>query len=125
MNVTSFAPGKVILSGEHSVVYGHPAIAMAINLGVSITLRDSSGRSRCNQSKIDHRLWDAMLEVVPEEGVEVELESNLPIGKGMGSSAALSIALIRAIAKREQNSLEQELELDIVLRGTFTEHPWT
>ena len=86
---------------------------MAVDLGVSITLRDTSGPSRCNQSKIDSRLWDAMLEVVPREGVEVELQSNLPIGKGMGSSAALSIALIRAIAKREHEtySLEQELEL--------------
>ncbi len=113
MSITCFAPGKVILSGEHSVVYGHPAVAMAMNLGVSITLKRINGASKLLNESVDHRLWNAMLEVVPPTGVSVHLESTLPMGKGMGSSAALSIALIRAMGELQGKtySLTQQIEL--------------
>ena len=39
--VTAFAPGKCILFGEHAVVYGHPAVAVAIDAGVEVELTES------------------------------------------------------------------------------------
>ena len=39
--VTAFAPGKCILFGEHAVVYGHPAVAVAIDQGVTVSLSKS------------------------------------------------------------------------------------
>ena len=39
---TAFAPGKCILFGEHAVVYGHPAVAVAIDAGVEVKLEIES-----------------------------------------------------------------------------------
>lgn len=97
------APGKVILTGEHSVVYDKPAILAAVNLRLSLSVERTKG-------------WDKILSPEPEGlikyGVEklksyyglnfplkIKVNSNIPIGCGMGSSAALSSALSGAFRK--------------------------
>ena len=37
----AFAPGKCILFGEHAVVFGHPAVAVAIEQGVRVSVQES------------------------------------------------------------------------------------
>lgn len=118
---TTTAPGKVILVGEHAVVYGQPAIAVPIwERFASATIVDAPAGAGCilHIPGIDLRL---IVAEVPAEGREIQplahvarlalqsagvsenpdwtisLESNLPIASGLGSGAALSTAMVRAI----------------------------
>ena len=94
--------GKLILFGEHAVVAGHPAIAAAVDRGTTVTLTRRPGASAVDTSPIvDPRLWPALATLVPADGVGVNIVSDLPVGCGMGSSAALAVALVRALAARE------------------------
>ena len=100
--IRGFAPGKFILSGEHAVVYGHRAVAAAVSRGTTVTLRARPGPSGIEQSAlVDPRLWPALATLVPAEGIGVSIASDLPVGAGMGSSAALAVALVRALAAWE------------------------
>lgn len=99
---TRSAPGKVILSGEHAVVYGYRAVAAAVSLTTTVTLRERAGASGIEESAIrDDRVWPALATVVPPEGLGVTIRSEVPVGCGMGSSAALTVATLRALAARE------------------------
>jgi len=109
MTVEAFAPGKLILMGEHAVVYGHPALAIAVNRGMRVRLHSRPGATGIDHSFADDpRLTEALHRVLPVAGVGVEIESTLPIGRGMGSSAALAVALGRASLKLEGKPVTSE-----------------
>lgn len=100
------APGKLILAGEHAVVYGHRAVAAAVTLGTTVELRYRPGPSGIDAADIDDgRLWPALQSVLPEAwraaGLGLTIRTTLPVGCGMGSSAALAVAVIRAVAALE------------------------
>lgn len=100
--VRAFAPGKLILFGEHAVVYGYPAIATAVDLGTAVSLQPQQGPTSVRGADIqDPRLDAAIAAILPASGVGVRISTELPVGRGMGSSAALAVALIRAKAAWE------------------------
>jgi mevalonate kinase len=105
------APGKLILLGEHAVVYGHRALASPVSLGTRVSLEPCAGPSHLGDSSIqDARLEQALAVALPAQGWRVHIETDLPIGRGMGSSAALTIALLRAAdAISGQRSTFEEL----------------
>jgi mevalonate kinase len=109
MTASAFAPGKLILMGEHAVVYGHPALAIAIDRGMTVDLHHRAGPSGLDTPWVeDSRLHDALLEILPPNGVSVRIESTLPVGRGMGSSAALAVALVRAAARLDGREASME-----------------
>lgn len=108
--------GKLILCGEHAVVYGHPALAVAVNQGATVRLRAVEGPTHVVSPSIDDpRLLEAVISIVGESGWAVTIESDLPIGKGMGSSAAIAVALVRAFA----HSQGQSISLDEVYAKAY------
>ncbi len=95
------AGGKAILFGEHAVVYGGVAVAVPVNsLELSILLDAGQGwsMSEAPSPKLD-RARDAILEASGWDGPSLRgvVESGIPLACGLGSSAAFSVALARAV----------------------------
>ena len=120
MKAVGEAPGKVILVGEHAVVYGRPAIAVPVwetKATAAITRRAKGGGCRISLLDTGQEMWLAEADereplalvtrlALQELGYgsnpdwEIEVSSQIPIASGMGSSAAISAALVRAIYRQ-------------------------
>ena len=97
------APGKVILLGEHSVVYGHPALAASIPRYVTVDLEPAADLRLELPGGIQtpFPLLEAAAAMARgagfSGGFHARLQSSIPLGSGLGSSAALGVALARAL----------------------------
>jgi mevalonate kinase len=153
------APGKLILSGEHSVVYGYPALLTAVDrrVYVEISKKDKPGfliddnsfgtdelfmREICEFSEKAYDAWkefdktndisrlsfikedcfglvklalSAVLEKVSgrNDGLILRIRSDVPVGSGMGSSAALLVAVIAGLLEFLEKSQEKEKIRDL------------
>ena len=93
------SPGKIILLGEHSVVFGEPAIAAAIGRRLEVRVRRDEARPPSGDAKLEEAVVVAARELgLDATALSVEVRSSMPPACGLGSSAALSVALIRALA---------------------------
>ena len=121
---TGYGLAKLILPGEHAVVYGHPAIAMALDKRVTVSLKRTNTSSiEIEAAFIDARLQRALESLLPSGGYKVTIESDFPVGRGLGSSAALAVALVRAKASLESLPsdesvlCEQAMEIERLFHG--------
>ena len=92
------AAGKVILLGEHAAVYGKHALALPIEAAVSARLVEQGGEG----SEFVHRMLDFLKQQLGKSAdtCSVELRTKLPPGMGLGVSAAMAVAAIRALDSR-------------------------
>ena len=117
---SAHAPGKIILFGEHAVVYGQPAIAIPVyqvraNANVIPEINGDPGvvriqapnvdlDSRLDELDLDHPLAAAIEGVSASLGIShipactLRVTSSIPVASGLGSGAAVSVAVIRAMA---------------------------
>ncbi|MHA1746534.1 MAG: mevalonate kinase [Promethearchaeota archaeon] len=116
------APGKCILFGEHAVVYGYPAIAVAINQfsychiekgkspGISLFLKDFNIHYQIPSFSLKKQIvadqfkqYETGLNLIAErynltvEALKITIFSDLWTGAGLGSSASASVAFIAAL----------------------------
>ncbi len=115
--------GKIILCGEHAVVYGYPAIALGLSCTTTVTLSAKSGPTELESGEAHATLATVIQQQLPAEGLRIAIESDVPIGKGMGSSAALAVALVRARASvqrtplSEAQTFQQSLAIEKLFHG--------
>jgi len=115
--VKSSAPGKIILFGEHAVVYGRPALAVPVTqVQADVDISDSSRagiwidapairlHAELNTLPSDHPIAAVihnflfLLRVAPFPNLEIKISSTIPVASGLGSGAAVTVALTRALA---------------------------
>src|SRR5438105_1907045 len=126
----SRAPAKIILFGEHAVVYGQPAIAVPFSalyasaeaspspagVGLTITAHDIGQVLRVERSDEtpDNALtFAAELTLAriawgnrPLPDLNIDIHSTIPVASGLGSGAAVSAALIRELSAALGSPLE-------------------
>ena len=92
------ASGKVILLGEHAAVYGHHALALPIAEAVHCRVEKADSGTKPRQSEgVEAIVATVTRELgIPDTGFAIRLESRLPPGMGLGSSAAIAVAIVRA-----------------------------
>jgi galactokinase len=94
-----WAPGRVNLIGEHTDYSGGLALPVALDLGLTLTVESTAGPTRIHSpdGEIDRYVAAVAAELDalgrPPVGISGRLETTLPIGAGLSSSAALEVAL--------------------------------
>ena len=105
------AHSKIILMGEHSVVYGYPALALPLNnIEVTCQVFPSEKPWTLYEEDTLSMAVFACLEHLGKQGAQIRCQVNsmVPEKRGMGSSAAVSIAAIRAVFDYFEEALDHE-----------------
>ena len=145
MKSKASAPGKIILFGEHFVVYGVKAILCAINKRVTVTAEKSlENKISINSSvgnlvespnrpisEIDphlrpfYFLADLMIQKYNEKsGIKITIDSEIPLGVGLGSSSACCVAGAAAISRIFAKTTKEEI-LQMAIEAEKTIFPNT
>lgn len=125
------ASGKIILSGEYAVVFGKRGIAIPSELRINISLSESQKNDGLTIAFVPSPLgggagvgvgvedrWIKYAEKVTANIIErttplagtLTIENNLPLGKGMGSSTSLVIAMCRCILRADCREIALAIE---------------
>ncbi len=167
-SITARAPGKLIISGEHAVVYGKPAIAVAVDRYANTTispqnpiaiffdflnLKYKGAHNLKTLRELKHRLEQDYLaykkgeisirEVLKHpfellkystthllselnlslsQGINIHTQSTIPIGCGMGSSAATVVSINHALSHFHQRTLTTEEHLNFGIHAENLQH---
>ncbi len=117
--IRATAPGKIILFGEHAVVYGRPAIAVPVTnvqaeatlqhtadsgMGFRITAPDLERSYLLSDAEADDPLAEIVqstLKYLDQNAPDATLSitSTIPLGRGLGSGAAISTAIVRSLGQ--------------------------
>ena len=123
------APGKIILFGEHAVVYGRPALAVPVTqvhadvevldsdrTGIWIDAPDINLHAELNTLPTDHPVVSAihnflfLSHISPFPHLDIKIRSTIPVASGLGSGAAVTVALTRALSSHLNHPMTDDAE---------------
>lgn len=118
--ITVSAPGKLMLFGEHAVVYGYPCITTAVDTRLTVTIEST------HDSKVsidapgvkDTRFVDAAIALATTEwhihhgGFRLTTKSPFSGCYGFGSSSAVTVATLKALASLFQAEIDDRKLFD-------------
>ena len=142
MKSKASSPAKVILFGEHFVVYGVKAILCAINKRITVTAETIKEKKISIKSNIGNLELEPNKEISEinsplkpfyylankllenqKTGIKIDVESDIPLGVGLGSSSACCVAGAAAISRLfNKTSKEEILKLAIEAERTIFEN---
>jgi len=140
----AYASGKVILFGEHAVVYGQPAIAVPVTQvraratvevgssdegqGITIVAEDLERSYTLGQAPPDDVLRAIVVSTLEHIGVgtkhdlTITISSTIPIARGLGSGAAVSTAIVRALGHHFANRMSPQAISSLVYETEKIHH---
>ena len=143
MTSISKAPGKIILFGEHFVVHGNRAILGAIDKYATVTsektntdnilISSSLGQSSIQKDQVVDNVekkfrpfFHIAKQLISknnfEKGISIKIESDIPIGAGLGSSSACCVAAAASVSNLFNNTNEKEI-LELAIQAEKTIFP--
>ena len=128
------APGKVIITGEHFVVHGALALAIALDKTVKVGARIIESNheviSKTFGSQFKIRGLEAKgnfpaLKTIERtlsflgsnEKVSITIESEIPNASGLGSSSAVAVATVAAIMRLHGKDIDRQVLFDLAMEG--------
>jgi mevalonate kinase len=124
--VSTSAPGKLILLGEHAVVFGQPAIAVAIDLRIRCRIEKADASSMNGlpfNAKAHPYVASAISKAWGDEPLAIQTDSDLPSGSGMGSSAAVTVSTLKALHELKRDGVaakgisKEAFEVESLVQG--------
>lgn len=126
MKVKTSAPGKLMLFGEHAVVYNRPCIVMAVSSRIYVEAEKTPGRFKINASQVnDTRFIEETIRCFREKykignGLSIRTNSNFSSQYGLGSSSAVTAATIYALSKLYQIEISKQEIFDLGYKITLS-----
>jgi mevalonate kinase len=138
------ACGKIILLGEHAVVYGRPAVAVPLpqiraTAQIAPLVEEPYGRVRIHAPDLDFDVWlhetepnhplaqivELTLQAIPAKqfpALKLHLSSEIPIAAGLGSGAAISVAIVRALSQHLGHPIPAQVQSDLAFEVEKIHH---
>lgn len=132
------ATGKIVLMGEHAVVYGKKAVALPFfSVGIKTTINDIEGPIRIESACYTGLLKDAQKAIpglkyliektlehlnIPTKNLEIMIDSSIPAQRGLGSSASVSVSVVRSLFNKYDQELDNKTLSDLVFLAETIHH---
>jgi len=125
MKIKTSAPGKLMLFGEHAVVYDRPCIVTGVSSRIHVEIEKTGGHFMVDAPGVkDIRFVEETVRIFKEKfktgnGLSIKTSSDFSCQYGFGSSSAVTVATILALSKLYGMQLSQKQIFDLGYKITL------